>query len=227
MAITLDPKAMAGQGAQAGLPMPLFALVQVLAANAIATWWAVRSGWPLLMLVLPFWLQSVVIGWFYRQRILALRRFGTQGFEIDGKPVPETAETRTTTANFLAMHYGFFHVVYAIFLVAFGFAGKLGDTSGLGPDDAWSVLAIGALFVATQYVEHRREVATDRSISPNIGAMMFLPYVRVVPMHVMILVGAAFEGAAATIVVFGVLKAAADALMLVLEERLVARSSTA
>jgi len=227
MAMTLDPKAMAGQGAAAGTPLPTLALVQVLAANAIATFWAVRSGWPLLMLVLPFWLQSVVIGWFYRRRILALRRFGTQGFEIDGKPVAETAETRISTANFLAMHYGFFHLVYAIFLVAFGFAGKLGDTSGLGADDAWSVIALGALFVATQFVEHRREVAADRGISPNIGAMMFLPYVRVVPMHLMILVGAAFEGGAATIVLFGALKAAADALMLVLEERLVARTSAA
>ena len=223
MAITLDPRAMRGNpGAKP--PLPLLALVQVAAANAVATWWAAQSGWPLLMLVVPFWLQSVVIGWFYRRRILALVRFRTDGFEMDGKPVPETAETRRTTANFLAMHYGFFHAVYAVFLVAFGFAGTLGDTSGLTREDVWAVLGLGLLFGATQYLEHRRAVATDRGLAPNIGAMMFLPYVRVVPMHLMILVGAALGSGPSAIVVFGTLKGAADVLMLVLEERLVAKS---
>ena len=222
--MTLDPKAM-GRGAGVATPLPWLALLQVAAANGLATWWAVRSGWPLLMLAIPFWIQSVVIGWFYRRRILALQRFCTDGFEIGGKPVPETPESRATTANFLAAHYGFFHAVYAIFLTAFGFAGTLGDTAGLGADDVGSVLALGALFVFTQYVEHRRTVATDRGLRPNIGAMLFLPYVRVVPMHLMILIGAALGSGAVAIVVFGGLKAAADALMLVLEERLVAKSS--
>jgi hypothetical protein len=115
--------------------------------------------------------------------------------------------------------------VYAVFLIAFGFAGTLGDTSGLGWADAGPVLALGALFVFAQYTEHRRAVAADRGLRPNIGAMMFLPYVRVVPMHLIILIGAALGGGPVAIVVFGAFKAAADAGMLVLEERLVARSS--
>ena len=224
MAMTLDPKAM-GRGGGAAAPLPTLALLQVVAANGLATWWAVRSGWPVLMLAIPFWVQSVVIGWFYRRRILALERFCTDGFEMDGKPVPETAESRAATAGFLAMHYGFFHVIYAILLAAFGLTGNLGDTSRLGADDFWSVLALGALFVFTQAVEHRRAVAADRKLRPNIGAMLFLPYVRVVPMHLMILIGAAIGSGAGAIVVFGVPKAAADAAMLVLEERLVAKSS--
>ena len=225
MGMTLDPKAM-GQGTGAAAPLPLIALLQVAAANGFATWWAVRSGWPLLMLVIPFWIQSVVIGWFYRRRILALQRFCTDGFQIDDRPVPETPETRTTTANFLAAHYGFFHAVYAILLAAFGFAGSLGATAGLGLADLGSVGGLGALFVFTQHAEHRRAVANDRGLRPNIGAMLFLPYVRVVPMHLMILIGAAMGSGAGAIVVFGVLKSAADALMLVLEERLVAKSSS-
>ena len=226
MAMTLDPKAFAGQGGRAASSLPVVALLQVAVANAVATYWAVRSGWPPLMLAIPFWAQSVVIGWFYRRRILALQRFNTAGFEIDGTAAPATAETRATTARFLAMHYGFFHAVYAVFLVAFGFAGTLGSTSELGWEDAGSVLALGALFAFTQYGEHRRTVASDRALEPNIGAMMFLPYVRVSPMHLMILIGAALGSGGAAVVVFGVLKAAADALMLVLEERLVAKSST-
>src|SRR6186713_1846678 len=112
--MTLEPKAFSGQGGGKSSGLPVVALLQVAAANAVATWWAVRSGWPPLMLAIPFWVQSLVIGWFYRQRILALQRFDTAGFEIDGRPVPQTAETRATTARFLAMHYGFFHAVYAV-----------------------------------------------------------------------------------------------------------------
>lgn len=225
--MTYDPKAAAAarSGAAVAPPVDYAALVLLLAANAFSLGWALAHEWPLLLLLWPYWLQSLVIGWYYRRRILALQRFATDGFEIDGKPVAETAQTQRTTASFLAMHFGFFHLVYAIFLVAFGFSGSLGASAGIGRDDALAVIALGVLFAFTQYGEHRRDVALDRGRRPNIGAMMFLPYLRVLPMHVIIIAGAMLGGGSAALVLFGVLKTAADAGMDLLEQRLVARSA--
>jgi hypothetical protein len=229
LAITYDPKAAAAaRGGPAVVPpVDGFALALLVAANAFSLAWALAQQWPLLLLLWPYWLQSLVIGWYYRRRILALQRFATDGFEIDGKPVAETQETKRTTANFLAMHFGFFHLVYAIFLVAFGFSGSLGDSTGIDSGDALAVAGLGALFAFTQYGEHRRDVALDRGRRPNIGAMMFLPYLRVLPMHVIIIAGAMLGGGSAALVLFGVLKTAADVGMDLFEQRLVARSAKA
>ena len=61
------------------------------------------------------------------------------------------------------------------------------------------------------YIEHRDH---DRTRKPNIGNIMFFPYVRIFPMHLTILAGGAFGGASTgTLILFLGLKTAADVVM--------------
>ncbi|HSU77645.1 MAG TPA: DUF6498-containing protein, partial [Burkholderiales bacterium] len=89
----------------------------VIATNVVAigiAWW---QHWPLVTLLWPYWMQSVIIGWYSRKRILALHDFSlanTDGFD-QGSP----EKTKRHTARFFVLHYGIFHLVYAIFLWAF------------------------------------------------------------------------------------------------------------
>ena len=126
MEFSYSPKAAAAArtGTASVPPVSRVLVAELVVSNVVSIAWAVHEQWPLLMLLWPYWMQSVVIGWYYRKRILALQRFSTDGFETNGKPVQETPAARRETANFLAMHYGFFHVIYAIFLGAFGIAGQ-------------------------------------------------------------------------------------------------------
>ena len=55
-----------------------------------------------------------------------------------------------------------------------------------------------------------------RSI-PNIGSMMFFPYIRIIPMHVFIVLGAFFAGPSGGLVFFLVLKTLADEAMHAIE----------
>jgi len=59
----------------------------------------------------------------------------------------------------------------------------------------------------------RERVALDRQATPNIGTLMFTPYLRILPMHLTIVLGALFINTAAGMVLFGVLKALADLAM--------------
>src|SRR5207249_7928091 len=92
-------------------------VLAVVATNLVAiaiAWW---QHWPLVTLLWPYWMQSVIIGWYSRQRILALREFsleGTSGFD-HGSP----EATKRRTARFFTLHYGVFHLIYALFLGAF------------------------------------------------------------------------------------------------------------
>lgn len=228
MGISWDPKAAAAARGDARTAAPAIdwlVVLQLVASNAASVVWALREHWPLILLLVPYWVQSVVIGWYYRRRILALQRFSTDGFTMNDQPVEETPSARASVALFLTMHFGFFHLIYAIFLGVFAATGTLGSIAGLDRGDLLAVLGLAALFVVTQQSEFRRNVVADRRLRPNIGSMMFLPYLRVVPMHLTIILGAMLGGGAAALVLFGVLKTAADVGMQIFGQRLVARGS--
>ena len=192
------------------------ALVLLVAANALTLLLALAQDWPIGLLLWPYWVQSVVIGVFSYRRIMGLQQFSTEGFRINRRSVPPNEATRRTTARFFALHYGLFHLAYALFLA----------TQEMPVHDwLWvGVAAIGFLYNHWQSFERFREA--DRQGRPNIGTLMFLPYLRVVPMHIAVIVGAAlpWEGA---VLLFGLLKTAADCAMHVAEHRILARAGRA
>lgn len=193
------------------------AVLSILTSNALTLVVALSQQWPLLLLLWPYWLQSLVIGWYARRRILALQRFSTAGFTVNGAAVEPTEATRRMTANFFAMHYGFFHLVYFVFLAAFSAVGAVGAApSAL---DALLIAALGATFWWTHRDSHRRLLEADTRGERNIGTLMFLPYARILPMHVMIILGAVLGGGGLPLLLFVALKTVADVLMHVVEHR--------
>jgi len=197
-------------------------ILGVIATNVLAIVIAVWQQWPLVTLLWPYWLQSVIIGWYSRKRILALRDFSlanTSGFD---RGSPEV--TKRSTASFFVMHYGAFHLVYALFL----WSATRGKVHGIAPYrvDALDLICMAALavsFVITHRAAYLRMLAADAQGRPNIGFVMFLPYLRIVPMHLTIILGvAAAHGGG--VLLFGALKTAADALMHWIEYRVTSRA---
>lgn len=196
------------------------AAIGILGSNLVTLVFAVWQGWTLLVLLWPYWIQSVVIGWFSFRRLGALQRFSTEGFKVNGRPVEESAATRDGTARFFALHFGLFHVVYLVFLLIYTTTGTaLADAhdsgaamGGLGPLDPLLLAALGLGFVYSHAASHREHRAADLAGRPNIGTLMFLPYARVLPMHLMIIGGVLFSGEPG-IWLFGTLKTFADLLM--------------
>ncbi len=216
------------------------AVVGILLTNGITLMFALWQNWSVLQLLWPFWIQSVIIGWYARQRILKLTRFCTRGFQVNGRSVDPTPETQRQTAIFFALHYGFFHLGYFVFLLVFTLTSDPQGyveivIEGQGPVDVhlgkvhpldfpiYLALALG--FWKTHQASHREHVAADLGNTPNIGTLMFLPYARVIPMHLCIILAVPFAGVSA-IWLFMLLKTAADALMHVVEHRVLQRSRT-
>ena len=193
-------------------------LVGVVATNVVALGIAGWQHWPLVTLLWPYWMQSVIIGWYSRKRILALRDFSlanTSGFD---RGSPEA--TKRGTARFFVLHYGLFHLVYALFL----WEATRGKVRGVTPYhvDALDLVFMAALalsFVITHRAAYRRIMAADQQSKPNIGGVMFLPYLRVVPMHLTIVLGLA-AGHGGGVLLFGTLKTVADVLMHWIEHRI-------
>lgn len=179
-------------------------------SNLITIVLAVYEKWDLSEIMWIYWGQSVIIGYFNRRRILDLKKFSTSGFRINDKLTLPTKETQKSTASFFAIHYGFFHLVYLVFLYK--------QTNSLTIISViFIILCIVIFFFNHRYSYfHNRE--RDMNRVPNIGTIMFFPYLRIIPMHLTIIFGSDFaKGSSSALVLFLVLKTIADLIMHMIE----------
>ncbi len=175
----------------------------LLVSNALTAVAAVALKWPIETLLWPYWIQSVIIGWYSRKRMLALTNFTTEGLTSNGRKVEATPAGARSTANFFALHYGFFHLGYFVFL-----AQKIDSISQWD----WLVFAgLGVSFIVSHGTSYRQNIEADLRGKPNLGVLLFLPYLRVIPMHFTIIIGGAVASTSlTTLLLFIVLKTLAD-----------------
>lgn len=188
----------------------------LLLANAGTVAAALVFRWDFGWLLWPYWIQSVIIGWYARRRMLALARFSTDGFTSNGRRVPEDDSGKRSTANFFALHYGFFHLGYLLFLAKEHPVADLRAAAVLA--------ACGVSFLLSQRATYVVQHAADLRGRPNLGTLMFTPYLRVVPLHLAIILGASAKTHLALWLFCG-LKTASDLLLDRVDRRMAVRSA--
>jgi hypothetical protein len=190
------------------------ALMGIFITNLLAIGIALFTGGGLAALLWPYWVQSVVIGYYARRRMMLLERFSTDGVVVNNSPVAATPATARRMGNFFALHYGAFHAGYIVFLMAMSADERFGGGS---TNLFWmALIAIG--FVVSHGTSHREHVEADLRGTPNIGLLIALPYVRIIPMHITIIVGMMLSSGTG-LLLFGGLKTLADLVMHKVEHR--------
>jgi hypothetical protein len=109
---------------------------------------------------------------------------------------------RKPSAFFFLMHYGFFHAVYVVFIATM-------EKSGPFQWDFFKYFLLA--FIAGQiitFIQHKRQ---QRHSETSVGAMMALPYLRILPMHLTIILPNFLP--VSSIGLFVVLKGVADVIM--------------
>ena len=191
-------------------------LLPLLVSNGLAIWWAARDHLSLQTVMMIYWSQSVAIGAVNVLRILALREYSTEDLRMGG-PLSPSAGTKLKIAGFFVLHYGFFHVVYLVFILA-------AMTRGRVDVNVPFVLYGAALFAGTDLAAlalHWNAETRGR----NIGTVMFAPYARIVPMHLAIIFGGFVNyHPGLTLGLFQGLKTIADVFAHVVQHRRPARS---
>lgn len=188
----------------------------IVLTNVLVLILALSFDWPLSMMLWPYWLQSIVIGAYNVRRILVLDRYTTDGLRINDRAVDPTPETKLKVAGFFAFHFGFFHFVYFIFL----------STLGTIPEgDMFWIAAMGLAFVLSHGFSHAEHIRHDLDGGTNAGTLMFMPYLRVIPMHLTMIFGMGImEGGRGAVILFALLKTIADIVTHRIEHRLMHRS---
>jgi hypothetical protein len=192
-------------------------VVVLLLSNLLTIALAVYQHWDVFVVMWVYWGQSVIIGYFSFRRIMDLKRFSTAGFMINDQPVKPTPQTQRQTAVFFALHYGIFHLVYL------GFLGADANVSGGFP--LFNVLVCIGVFYLNHWFSYRYNREQEQDRVPNIGNIMFFPYIRIIPMHLMIIAGFTFLGSSTrALIIFLLMKTVADVAMHIIEHAM-ARSA--
>lgn len=108
-------------------------------------------------------------------------------------------------AFFFLFHYGFFHFIYAIFLYNI-FTRK--------PLDFTNLFIGGLIF----FLNHTFSYFYNQQKTQNIKQLMFSPYIRIIPMHLIIIFGALLGQS--TLIIFLLLKTIVDLIMHTFKHRL-------
>lgn len=134
--------------------------------------------------VLLYWWQSVVIGISHFIQMLTLKEFGA--VEMNGE-MQKGSGLKYFMSFFFMVHYGLFHIGYLVFL--FVFVKYPGNATSQIPGLVVAMITLLAGMLASLPAQ----ISFNRSRVMNIGTMFFSPYLRIVPMHLLI-IGGAFIG---------------------------------
>jgi hypothetical protein len=154
----------------------------VLVFNGFIAWGYTDKLLSLDTVVWIYYFQSVLLGIGNAVRMAFMQGFTTENFTINGQPVSSPSKAKWMSTIFFLVHYGFFHVVYLVFLMV----GSFDNGSKLD----FRVVMINLMVIAgNTIISVWSNILRDRDDPPSISAMFFVPYLRVVPMHIFIILG--------------------------------------
>lgn len=168
-----------------------FSTLSLIFSNILVLVFAIIDELSALSILRFYWMQSVIIGIFNFITILNLKEFSTEGFKRGNKQQPANDATKRSTAFFFLFHYGLFHFVYAQFL------GVFSQNSYLNSDELNFFTLSAVMFFITSMFEYINAKNEQGDKLPNIGKLMFAPYTRIIPMHIIIIVGGFISAAGA------------------------------
>lgn len=175
----------------------------LLLANVFVLGLTLWQHIPLAIVLLTFWSQSVIIGFFNFVRIVCMNNFSATSYAT-GTPQVKIQKTRLREkwllAGLFAVHYGFFHVLYFIFLILY-YHTYAANVSLLPLCIFAAVFFLNHLF---SFLYNYREL-TDYG---DAGLIFFSPYIRIVPMHLTVMLFVFFGEL--MLVPFMIIKAAVD-----------------
>jgi Na+/H+ antiporter NhaD/arsenite permease-like protein len=163
----------------------------LILANVVTIIVAVAFKWNVIDVMWVYWAQSIIIGLIACFRMLLLKQIFTAGFFL--------------------IHYGGFHLGYFFFLY-------FPEEPQGGIPTVGIALCIMVFLVnhAFSYWHNRKR---DMNRKPNVGTLMFTPYVRIIPMHITIVFGSNYATSTKTLALFLVLKTIMDVIMHMIEHR--------
>ncbi|MEC5125567.1 DUF6498-containing protein [Verrucomicrobiales bacterium BCK34] len=152
----------------------------LIAANLIPLIGAFFFNWDVLDIVLVYWGENFVVGFYAILRILTVK---------EGAVETSGLAAKIFFACFFFIHYGGFCAGHGVFVLSF-FAPEV-----VGTREAMLLLTEGmkwtlpALFISHGYSFYHNYLGSGENARTRLGDEMFAPYPRLIVLHVAVIVG--------------------------------------
>ena len=133
---------------------------------------ALLEHWNLRTVLFIYWGQNIIIGFFNVLRLLNINKFNAR----DNLPPALPLAVRCIPAGFFALHYGLFHFVYLQFI-------------GLADARDWKWVWVSLIIFFLHHLYSFRHNFPKEVDAWNFARLMSFPYIRIVPMHIIIIFG--------------------------------------
>jgi hypothetical protein len=158
-------------------------MLALILTNLVIIIFALIQQWNLLTLIWIYWTQGVIIGLFNFLRIILLKNVTTYDLKSGAKFPPETIGTKIVYACFFLLHYGGFQAVYA----AVVWNGHNLFGTSFKPPELLPIFTSAGIFLVNHlfsFIYHFKEATTNQEI----GALMAIPYTRMLPTCLIVIV---------------------------------------
>ena len=160
-----------------------FSTWTLLISNLLIAVFAILENQSALNVLWVYWFQSVIIGVFNFFKIISLKEYNVDGLKMNNKLVTKSNSAKVGIAVFFLFHYGFFHFVYAVFLLTFITMPEISS----GGIDMTFILITSLVFFVNYLGEFVFNFKRDQQTVQNLPKLMMSPYKRIIPMHLTII----------------------------------------
>ena len=190
----------------------------LLVSNVITIYLAINQNWSIYEVALVYFGQSFIIGIFGYLKIINHQNFETEeGFKFEGK-------NKTILGLVFLIPYLVFHIISFLLIAGQIFFAPLFFFFFGEPYTKITLKSIGLiflsilLFLANHWFSYFYNKVKDIKEPKKKIQIMFSPYVRIVPMHIIILIGILSVNQL-NLLVFLILKTIADLTMHIIEHK--------
>jgi hypothetical protein len=181
----------------------------ILVLNLIPIVGVIYFHWEPMAIITMYWLESLIIGFFHVIKIL-LSKGEIGSLEINGGKPQSQSYAKSFIAVFFPIHYGIFIGVQGVFM---GVYTVLGDWMQDFP--ITYLWGIGAIFISQSFGLFYSYLYKGVYKKLDLGALMFLPYPRVIVQQFVAIIGSFFtvflSANMGALIVFIVIKIIVDA----------------
>jgi hypothetical protein len=154
-----------------------WSLIFLVAFNLYLIWYYQQNPSSFKTLVCLYWIQSVMIGLFNALDLFLIKN-PDKSMATESNPMDGSLSSRGCSALFFLVHYGGFHLAYAIFLLVYVKGIIIANVLLFG---------FGLLLVELTFAFIKRRAWEKKQTILSISSIFFMPYLRIIPMHLMIL----------------------------------------
>lgn len=148
-----------------------YAIASLLLANLIPLYGVMFQGWNVFSLILVYWLESAVIGYFTIQKMK----------KAEGDGLLTSQMEKAMLIPFFCIHYGAFMFVHLTFLLIFFFNPSV---------HIWGVLiSFLSLCLSHAVSYYTNFIGQNEYKHVNVDSLFWQPYPRIIVMHLTVILG--------------------------------------